>query len=115
MTKKVHYVCDRCGKEQGKKFDCTINFRDGTDWGDEKFTKDYCFDCYRDIRKHILESGTDDKARLITENQRLKRENERLENLTAQGVHTCSNTCQRPMCALRRENERLKKQLGISD
>ena len=63
----------------------------------------------------ILGEELPELARLITENQRLKRENERLENLTAQGVHSCSNTCKRPMCVLRRENARLKKQLGITD
>ena len=39
--------------------------------------------------------------------EELEAENERLENLLAEGVHTCSNTCKRPLCVLRRENKKL--------
>lgn len=28
---------------------------------------------------------------------------ERLENITASGIHTCSEQCQRPMCVMRRQ------------
>lgn len=34
-------------------------------------------------------------------------ENERLENLTATGIHTCGDHCQRPLCVARRENKAL--------
>ena len=31
-----------------------------------------------------------------------------LENLLAEGVHTCSHLCKRPMCVLRREKRELE-------
>jgi len=33
----------------------------------------------------------------------LRAEIERLENITASGIHTCSEQCQRPMCVMRRQ------------
>ena len=33
------------------------------------------------------------------------------ENLLAEGVHSCSNFCRRPMCVLRRENQELEAQV----
>jgi hypothetical protein len=49
-----------------------------------------------------------DKERLTEENQRLEAE---VERLTVDGIHTCHDHCQRPMCVLRRENEELRKRL----
>lgn len=58
-------------------------------------------------------------AELIKERDALRAENgkqraeiERLENLTASGVHSCSIYCQRPMCVLRREREEQRKLAG---
>lgn len=39
----------------------------------------------------------------------LRAENERLQ---ADGIHTCSDTCPRHTCVLRRENERLREALA---
>ena len=38
----------------------------------------------------------------------LEAENEDIANKLAEGVHTCSRTCKRPMCVLRRENRELQ-------
>ena len=38
-------------------------------------------------------------------------ENERLENLLAEGVHSCSPLCTRPLCVMRRRVEELEAQL----
>jgi regulator of replication initiation timing len=35
----------------------------------------------------------------------------KVERLTVDGIHTCHDHCQRPMCVLRRENEELRKRL----
>ena len=43
---------------------------------------------------------------------RLTAENERLENLTASGIHTCNADCQRPMCVLRRERDKAHADLA---
>jgi hypothetical protein len=40
--------------------------------------------------------------------EELEAENKRLEDIVATGVHTCSASCARPMCVLRRENKRLR-------
>jgi hypothetical protein len=41
----------------------------------------------------------------------LEQQVEDYENKLASGVHTCSNTCKRPMCVLRREKEALQQQV----
>ena len=39
----------------------------------------------------------------------LEAEVERMENLLAEGIHTCNPTCKRPLCVLRRENKALRE------
>jgi hypothetical protein len=41
----------------------------------------------------------------------LEAEVERMENLLAEGIHTCNPTCKRPLCVLRRENKALREAL----
>ena len=36
----------------------------------------------------------------------LEKENERLENIFASGIHSCHENCQRPLCVLRRRAEK---------
>lgn len=53
---------------------------------------------------------TESSARRVAERaaeeiEGLVKENVRLENLTAQGIHSCHADCQRPMCVLRRERD----------
>jgi len=35
-----------------------------------------------------------------------------IERLTLNGIHTCSDECQRPLCVARRENARLREAIG---
>lgn len=49
-------------------------------------------------------------AAATRKNEEQQLEIERLENLTATGIHTCSDTCQRPLCILRRELEAVTRQ-----
>jgi chromosome segregation ATPase len=44
-------------------------------------------------------------------NTELEAEVEDLENKLATGVHTCSSTCKRPMCVLRKERNKLREAL----
>lgn len=44
--------------------------------------------------------------------EELSSENARLENLTVSGVHSCSTSCQRPMCVLRRERDEARAELA---
>lgn len=41
----------------------------------------------------------------------LEAEVERMENLLAEGIHTCNPTCKRPLCVLRREKRELEAEL----
>ena len=59
--------------------------------------------------EHCMEYHIPDSGDTIAE---LKQEIDRLENLVAEGVHTCSNQCQRPVCVLRRENRELEQELA---
>ena len=45
----------------------------------------------------------------------MEAEVERLENITAVGVHSCSVHCQRPMCVLRREHDALRARVEGAD
>jgi prefoldin subunit 5 len=42
----------------------------------------------------------------------LEAENERLNNILAEGVHSCSIYCQRPMCVMQRKYDELKAELS---
>lgn len=53
------------------------------------------------------EAGWDDRA-VATVNAAA----EAIERLWCDGVHTCSDACQRPLCVLRRENEALRAELS---
>jgi hypothetical protein len=44
----------------------------------------------------------------------LEAENERLNNILAEGVHSCSIYCQRPMCVMQRKYNELKAELEVS-
>jgi hypothetical protein len=67
--------------------------------------------CEHDIGLRLAEIVANHNGDLEHENAALTAENARLENLTASGVHSCSDHCQRPICVLRRENARLKAEL----
>jgi hypothetical protein len=45
----------------------------------------------------------------------LEAEVERMENLLAEGIHTCNPTCKRPLCVLRRENKELREELEVAN
>lgn len=53
-----------------------------------------------------------DTKRLRDRIAKLEAEVERLENIVAVGVHSCSVHCQRPMCVLQREHDALRAQLA---
>lgn len=42
---------------------------------------------------------------------KMERTEQRVEDLEATGVHSCSDTCQRPMCVMRRRAERAEREL----
>ena len=42
----------------------------------------------------------------------LEKENERLENILASGIHSCHENCQRPLCVLRRRAEKAEARVG---
>lgn len=65
------------------------------------FASAYAKGCELEEETRILKKEIDE----------LKQENERLENLTASGIHTCHSECQRPMCVLRRERDKLAAEL----
>jgi hypothetical protein len=65
------------------------------------FTSAYAKGCELEEETRVLKKEIDE----------LKQENERLENLTASGIHTCHSECQRPRCVLRRERDTLAAEL----
>ena len=42
----------------------------------------------------------------------LEKENKRLENIFASGIHSCHENCQRPLCVLRRRAEKAEARVG---
>lgn len=55
--------------------------------------------------KHIGKAA-EEIVRLELENDGLKAENERL---TYNGIHSCHDQCERPLCVVERENEKLRE------
>ena len=55
--------------------------------------------CGKDIPKNVYQTIMWLEDELNAANAEI----ERLENLTASGIHTCSEQCQRPMCVMRRQ------------
>jgi hypothetical protein len=39
---------------------------------------------------------------------------EEIENLKASGIHTCHDQCKRPMCAMRRQRDRLAEAIRLT-
>jgi hypothetical protein len=56
-----------------------------------------------------------DNSKLRTRIAELEAEVERMENLLAEGIHTCNPTCKRPLCVLRRENKELREELEVAN
>jgi hypothetical protein len=65
-------------------------------------------DCHHTTRRTMMEDTIDSEAE-YKELVALRAEVEDLENKLATGVHTCSNTCKRPMCVLRKERNKLRE------
>ena len=66
----------------------------------------------RELSSKALDKAWAEAARLRADLARLTAENERLENLTASGIHTCHADCQRPMCVMRRERDKAQSDLA---
>jgi hypothetical protein len=70
---------------------------------------DYDKECFDRIQR-IAELEAELSMRCVEE-WRLNAEVERMENLLAEGIHTCNPTCKRPLCVLRREKRELEAEL----
>lgn len=51
----------------------------------------------------------------INKIRELEKENKHLKDISIGEVHSCSKHCKRPMCVMRRENEKLTKALEIAE
>lgn len=57
--------------------------------------------------------GTESAARRVAEKAaaEIAQLQARIDNITAQGVHSCHDGCQRPLCVMRRERDAARKQV----
>jgi len=81
--------------------------------GYHKWSKTW-IESHKQIERELAEAD-EDKSRLAAiatdYKQQLSEAQDRIDNLTATGIHSCGNHCKRPMCVLRRELAEARGQL----
>jgi len=65
---------------------------------------------YKSIAETVISDHELSEIRNHKLGEQLDVAREEIENLSAAGIHSCSDTCQRPNCVLRRENKILTEQ-----
>ena len=65
----------------------------------------YCYDAGGANAARNCKEARTAVAEVYARVERLEAENERMENLLASGVHSCSAYCERPICVMRRERD----------
>ena len=113
---RIHFACDGYGYTDGGEFDLVYRSelclereeKNTLQRKVEEFAEDLCVE-------RIAHANTirklDDKHKEVCE---LKRERNRLiDELQASTIHSCGDSCSRPMCALRRERDAYKEALQM--
>jgi len=113
---RIHFACDGYGYTDGGEFDLVYRSelclereeKNTLQRKVEEFAEDLCVE-------RIAHANTirklDDKHKQVCE---LKRERNRLiDDLQASTIHSCGDSCSRPMCVLRRERDAYKEALEM--
>ena len=69
-----------------------------------------------DLRRKVeeLQVALDFANKAVDQRERSRKETEaKLDNLQASTIHSCGDSCSRPMCALRRERDAYKEALEL--